>query len=128
MRHALDIHADDSYDLLIRQTAMQEEAPMCTDSVSHLVLQDGRIQALLMDPRLDIVHKQVVLSLYSLNGSPTLTELEQILTVYLGQDWAQCMDILRSIEAVGIIRLQGERVTMVYPVTKPADGAGCGCG
>lgn len=101
---------------------------MCTDSVSHLVLQDGRIQALLMDPRLDIVHKQVVLSLYSLNGSPTLTELEQILTVYLGQDWAQCMDILRSIEAVGIIRLQGERVTMVYPVTKPADGAGCGCG
>ena len=61
---------------------------MCVDGVSRLVMGNLTIQNLMSNPILDIVHKQVVMTLYSLAADHCLHEYEKILPVYLSADWA----------------------------------------
>ena len=46
---------------------------MCIDGVSHLVMNDETIQALMANPILDLIHKQVVMSLYAMDANHQLS-------------------------------------------------------
>ena len=100
---------------------------MCMDGVSLVVLNDERIQQAMADPQLDFVHKQVLLTLYSMNASGNLDEYEQMLPVYLSTDWAKCDGILNVLEKVGLISRNGKGIELTYTVEAPDVDASCGC-
>ncbi len=100
---------------------------MCTDGVGHLVLGDERIQALMADPRLDLVHQQVVMTLYSLNAQGKLDEYREILPIYLSLAWESCEEILDAIVSVGLLNRTNEGIELTYPVVDDGTGDSCGC-
>jgi hypothetical protein len=99
---------------------------MCMDGVSHLVLSDARIQRKMANPILDIVHKQVVMTLYSLEANHQLQEYRQMLPLYLSMDWPKCAEIIDAIELAGLITRSGERIALTYHIEAEQD-VGCGC-
>jgi hypothetical protein len=100
---------------------------MCTDGISHLVMSDETIQGLLSDSALDLVHKQVLMTLYSMEASKTLPEYKRMLPIYLGMNWQKCSDILREIEKAGLIEWTDEGITILHPVQAEEASHGCGC-
>jgi hypothetical protein len=100
---------------------------MCVDGVSRLVMGNLTIQNLMSNPILDIVHKQVVMTLYSLAANDCLHEYEKILPVYLSADWAECSAILDTIEKAGIITSTEDGITLTYPIDVEAESPTCGC-
>lgn len=99
---------------------------MCTASVGNLLVYDERIQDLMNKPGMDIIHKQVVMTLYSLALSKRLDEHERLLPVYLGLDADECKKILTTIERAGLIKNRDGKISLTYPVhTDPADSCGC---
>jgi hypothetical protein len=100
---------------------------MCVDGVSRLVMGDPTVQELLSNPILDIVHKQVVLTLYSLAADHSLHEYEKMLPVYLSLDWARCSAILDTIEQAGLITRTKDGIALTYPIDAEAEGSPCAC-
>jgi hypothetical protein len=78
------------------------------------------------NPILDIVHKQVVMTLYSLEANHQLQEYRRMLPLYLATDWQKCAEILDAIELAGLITQAGEGIELTYHIEAPQD-AGCGC-
>jgi hypothetical protein len=101
---------------------------MCVDGVSRFVMGNLAIQNLMSNPILDIVHKQVVMTLYSLAADNCLHEYEKMLPVYLSTDWASCSAILDTIEQAGLLtRTEGRGIALTYPIDAEAESASCGC-
>ncbi len=100
---------------------------MCVDGVSRLVMGNPTIQNLLSNPILDIVHKQVVITLYSLAADNSLHEHEKMLPVYLSVDWAQCSAILDTIEQAGLLTRTKDGITLTHPIDTEAESTSCGC-
>lgn len=100
---------------------------MCTDGVSHLVMNDEKIQKLMSNPILDLVHKQVIMSLYSLEANHNLKDYRQMLPLYLGKDWAACDAILNTIEKAGLLMRTADGIALTHPVERDASPA-CRCG
>jgi hypothetical protein len=100
---------------------------MCIDGVSHLVMNDETIQALMANPILDLVHKQVVMSLYAMDANHQLSTYKEMLPMYLGTDWESCEAILEAIEKAGLLTRTAEGIALVHPVKQDVS-AGCGCG
>jgi hypothetical protein len=100
---------------------------MCVDGISRLVMDDQTIQNLMSNPILDIVHKQVIVALYSLAADHCLHEYEKILPVYLSTDWAQCSAILDTIEQAGLLTRTSDGINLTYPLDTEDAGAPCGC-
>jgi predicted methyltransferase len=99
---------------------------MCTDGVGHLVLGDEAIQEKMANPILDLVHKQVVMTLYSLDASHRLDEYKEVLPLYLSVDWPQCNAILDAIEQAGLINRTENGIAMTHPVESDSESS-CGC-
>jgi hypothetical protein len=101
---------------------------MCVDGVSRLVMGNLAIQNLMSNPILDIVHKQVVMTLYSLAADHRLDEYVKMLPVYLSTDWPACSAILDTIEQAGLLtRTEGGGIALTYPIDAEAESAPCGC-
>lgn len=100
---------------------------MCIDGVGHLVLGDERIQTLMSDPRLDLVHQQVVMALYSLNAQGRLGECEEILPIYLSMSSEKCAEILDTIVGVGLLVRTESGFELAYPVAQEGGGDSCAC-
>ena len=99
---------------------------MCTASVGNLLIYDERIQELMNKPEMDIIHKQVVMTLYSLALSKKLDECDKLLPVYLGLDSDVCREILITIEKAGLIENKDGKISLTYPIISDPSG-GCGC-
>jgi hypothetical protein len=100
---------------------------MCVDGVSRLIMGNAAIQELLSNPILDVVHKQVVMTLYSLAADHCLHEYEKMLPVYLSLDWAQCLEILDTIEQAGLLARTKNGIALTYPIDAEHEGTSCGC-
>jgi len=100
---------------------------MCIDGVSYLLMQDENVGRLMSDPNMDLIHKQVVMTLYSLDAGGRLDELREILPLYLSLDWEECLKILDTIEAVGLLTRSGDRIALTHPIDGHAAQTSCGC-
>jgi len=66
-------------------------------------MNDAAIQEKMSNPILDLVHKQVVMVLYSLEISNRLETYKEVLPVYLSADWTTCSEVLDTIERAGLL-------------------------
>lgn len=99
---------------------------MCMDSVCQSVMDDVAIQEKMANPILDIVHKQVVMVLYSLEANHQLDQYKELLPVYLSADWPKCTAILDVIEKAGLLIRTDERLQLTHPVEVDTT-VSCGC-
>lgn len=99
---------------------------MCIDGVGHLVLGNETIQEKMANPILDLVHKQVVMTLYSLDANHRLDEYKEILPLYLSTDWSGCSAILDAIEQAGLISRTEQGITLTHRIESD-QGSSCGC-
>jgi hypothetical protein len=100
---------------------------MCTDGVSHLVMEDERVRRLMSKPNMDFVHWQVVMMLYSLDAGGRLNEFRQVLPVYLCLDWERCSRILADLEVAGLVRQADDSLTLTHPIKPSHSDHACGC-
>jgi hypothetical protein len=100
---------------------------MCTDGVSLIVMNDENIQQLMSNPILDVIHKQVVMTLYSLDASDGLEDYKRMLPLYLGMDWDVCQKILDTIEKAGLLSHTSDGIALTHRVERDTSSA-CGCG
>jgi hypothetical protein len=99
---------------------------MCMDSVGRLLVQDETIQRLMSNPILELIHKQVVLTLYSLDAERRLNEYKELLPIYLSMDWNKCRGLLDTIQRAGLLALQADEIHLTHPIKM--DGVNiCGC-
>jgi hypothetical protein len=104
-----------------------KEKSMCTASVGNILVYDDHIQELMNKPIMDIVHKQVVMTLYSLALSKQLDNYEKLLPVYLGIPVEECRAILGTIEQAGLIEIANGRIRLTHPIQPDASDP-CACG
>jgi hypothetical protein len=100
---------------------------MCVEGVGTLVMQDEKVQLLLSDPRMDVIHKQVVMTLYSLDIGGRLAEVREVLPLYLSMEWSACREILETIERVGLVSLVDGKVSLTYPISPDHGSQECLC-
>jgi hypothetical protein len=99
---------------------------MCMDSVGHLVMEDETIQRLMSNPILELLHKQVILTLYSMDADHRLNECRELLPIYLSQDWDRCCEILNTIQAAGLLVRKADEIRLTHPIeTDGMDACGC---
>jgi hypothetical protein len=99
---------------------------MCTDGVSMLIFENEAIMEKMSNPILDFVHKQVVMTLYSLEAAKRLDEYRELLPTYLSKDWPECEAILSAIEQAGLVTLRSDGITLTHRVESD-NKASCGC-
>ncbi|MBI5570071.1 MAG: hypothetical protein HY914_09010 [Desulfomonile tiedjei] len=100
---------------------------MCMDAVSHLLINDRTFQRLVSNPSLDLIHKQVLMALYSMELGGELERCKELLPVYLSSDWSRCETILDTLEAAGLIERIDGAVELTYRIDKDEAGGSCGC-
>ncbi len=100
---------------------------MCVEGVGNLVMEDENVRALLADPRLDLIHHQVVMTLYSLDAGGRLADYREILPLYLSVNWERCSEILETIESVGLISRTGGGIALTHPIASDAATSQCLC-
>jgi hypothetical protein len=100
---------------------------MCVEGVGNLFMEDENVRALLADPRLDLVHHQVVMTLYSLDAGGRLADYREILPLYLSVDWERCSEILETLETVGLISRRGDDIALTHPIASDAAASQCLC-
>ena len=100
---------------------------MCMDAVSHLLINDKTFQRLVSNPQLDLIHKQVLMALYSMDLGGELLRCRELLPVYLSSDWTRCETILDTLEAAGLIKRVGGAVELTYKIEKDEGDGSCGC-
>jgi len=100
---------------------------MCMDGVSLAVMNDERIQQALASPLLDLVHKQVLFTLYSMNAAGSLDEYQQVLPLYLSTDSATCESILSTLEQAGLLVRNQGTIELTHKVDAPVPDGSCGC-
>jgi hypothetical protein len=99
---------------------------MCMDSVGHLVMEDETIQELMSNPILELIHKQVIMTLYSLDADHRLNQCKELLPIYLSADWNKCCEILNTIQAAGLLVRDADEVRLTHPISTDGMNA-CGC-
>ncbi len=99
---------------------------MCTDAITPVIFENRAIMEKMSNPILDFVHKQVVITLYSLEASRRLEEYREVLPMYLSKDWSECEAILRTLEQAGLVSLDSEGVALTHRV-EIDNTSSCGC-
>lgn len=100
---------------------------MCIQGLSPLLMEDEKLQHALADANLDLVHQQVLMTLYSLDVDNRLGECKEILPIYLSQPWNSCSEILNVLETAGLITRNDDQVTLTHPVKRTDDDISCAC-
>jgi hypothetical protein len=91
---------------------------MCTEGISHLVMNDETVQELLTNPILDLIHEQVLLNLYSMDANNQLHEYKELLPLYLSKDWSECEDILDTLVQAGLLNWTGNGIELTRPIRR----------
>ena len=99
---------------------------MCTDGVSMLLFEHEAIAEKMSNPTLDFVHRQVIMTLYSLEAAKRLDEYRELLPMYLSKDWPECEAILKTIEQAGLLTLNPDGIELTYRVESD-NTTSCGC-
>jgi hypothetical protein len=100
---------------------------MCMDGACQAIMNDSKIQEMLSNPILDMVHKQVVMILYSLENSNRLGTYKEVLPVYLSADWATCSEVLDTIERAGLLRRTSNGIELSYSLSVDDKAGSCEC-
>jgi hypothetical protein len=100
---------------------------MCMVSVGNLIIENEMIQQLMANPSLDLIHKQVLMTLYSLDAQKRLADHRTVLPIYLSMNWDECDKILRVLESAGTITRSQESILLNYPLNLDATDSSCGC-
>jgi ABC-type metal ion transport system substrate-binding protein len=100
---------------------------MCTVSVGDIIFKDATIQGLMARPSLDLIHKQVLITLYALDFEKRLADLKTMLPIYLSMDWENCEKILVMLESEGLITMNSGSIVMNYPLKIEENDTSCGC-
>jgi hypothetical protein len=100
---------------------------MCIQGLSPLLMEDENLQHALARANLDLVHQQVLMTLYTMDVDNRLEECKEILPIYLSQPWSSCSEILGGLETAGLITRSGEQIALTYPIKPPDDDMSCGC-
>ena len=100
---------------------------MCIDGVGHLVMNDETLQRLMSNPILDLVHKQVLMALYSMDANNRLHECLDLLPVYLSAEREYCEKILETLEQTGLVERTHEGVVLTHPIKRDDLAHSCGC-
>ncbi len=100
---------------------------MCTASVGDIIMENQMIQDLMAKPNLDLIHKQVLMTLYALDAQKRLDDYKTILPIYLSMDWKNCEQILETLESAGLVTLDRESIVMNYPLNIDKNQSSCGC-
>ena len=104
-----------------------KEAYMCIQGLSPLLIENENLQNALARANLDLIHQQVLMTLYSMNVDNRLKECKEILPLYLSQPWDTCSEILGELETAGLIKREGEQVVLAYPIKLPDNEVSCAC-
>jgi hypothetical protein len=100
---------------------------MCISAIGRLMMEDEGFQKLLSNPTLDLIHKQVVMTLYSLAAVGRLHECREMLPIYLSLDWEECSAILDTIEKAGLLVRIDDTVSLTHPIITARADQSCGC-
>ena len=100
---------------------------MCTVSVGNIIFKDETIQGLMARPSLDLIHKQVLMTLYALDSQKRLEEFKAVLPIYLSMEWENCEKILVELESEGLITVKTGSIVMNHPLNLEANETSCGC-
>lgn len=100
---------------------------MCIDGVSHLVMKDETLQRMLSNPALDLVHKQVLMALYSMDANNRLHECLDLLPVYLSAERSYCEGILNTLEQTGLLERTKDGIALTYRLKVDQLANSCGC-
>jgi hypothetical protein len=100
---------------------------MCMEGMNSFSITDDAFQKLVSNPELDLVHKQVLMSLYSMAAIKCLHEYKELLPVYLSSDWSHCETILETLERAGLLSLTEHGIELTHKVDEKSVGASCGC-
>ncbi len=100
---------------------------MCMQGITHSLMEDENLQALLASPMLEVIHKQVLTTLYSLEAENRLQEYAEVLPLYLSLDWSKCVNILALLEQAGLIAISPEGISLTYPLKKAEEKPSCAC-
>ncbi len=100
---------------------------MCTASVAGLIFADEEIQRLLANPLLDMIHRQVVLTLYGLDLDHKLHEYESLLPVYLGVSPEECSAIIEKIVQAGLVAHSENGLVLTRPLDPDRMESSCHC-
>lgn len=100
---------------------------MCMDGACRFIMQDENVQRLMSDPRLDLIHKQVVMMLYSLDAGDRLGEYREVLPIYLSLTWDKVAEILRTLEDAGLVILTPDRLLLTHPIKSDDSVIACTC-
>ncbi len=100
---------------------------MCMDGACQIIMNDAKIQEMLSNPVLDLVHKQVVMVLYSLENSNRLETYKEVLPVYLSSDWATCSEVLDTIEQAGLLKRTTNGIELTYSLSSEHKTVSCEC-
>ena len=92
---------------------------MCNEEVSFLAMNDDAVQVLLANPILDLVHKQVLLNLYSMDACNQLHEFKELLPLYLSKDWSACEDILGTLVQAGLLKWTEDGIELTRKIRRP---------
>lgn len=100
---------------------------MCMDGVGHLLMEDEGFQRMLAHPDLDFVHRQVVMTLYSLQMNNRLHEWRETLPIYLSQTQEQCEEIVAVLARAGLVNVNGAEISLPYEFEVPESDHSCAC-
>lgn len=99
---------------------------MCTDAITPIIFENAAIMEKMSNPILDFVHKQVVITLYSLEAAKRLEEYRDVLPTYLSTDWPECEAILRTLEQAGLVSVGSDGIALTHRVEIDNTNS-CGC-
>ena len=91
---------------------------MCTEGVSYPAMNDETVQELLANPILDLIHKQVLMNLYSMEANNQLHEFKDVLPLYLSKDWSACEDILDTLVQAGLLKWTEEGIELTRTIRR----------
>jgi hypothetical protein len=101
---------------------------MCNVGVSFLAMNDDAIQELLANPILDVIHKQVLMNLYSMDANNQLHEYKELLPLYLSKDWAACEDILNTLVQAGLLKRTDNGIELTRSIPRQEQDQACAMG
>ena len=101
---------------------------MCTEGVSFWAMNDDEVQALLANPILDLVHKQVLMNLYAMDAHNQLHEFKELLPLYLSKDWSECRDILDTLVQADLLKWTDNGIELTRSIPRQEQDQACGMG
>ncbi len=100
---------------------------MCVEGMNCFAMTDEAFQKVMSNPTLDLIHKQVLMTLYSMAVNKCLHEYKELLPVYLSADWSRCETILQTLEHAGLLTRTENGIELTYKVAEDKSAASCGC-